>query len=263
MHLQVAGLVSLRKSIASRVSRRRQATGENRLMEKIQSSAKGGQIAAFFDMDQTLVAGNSSLIYVQRAIAADRAGISDLFKSVYYYLLYRLNRLSVDAVLKPTLQSICGQSEADFSDFCREIARKELVPRISKQAKDALYWHQQQGHRCVLLTAATGYMGDPLAESLGMDASLCTRLQVKDGIFTGHLDASGLCYGEGKVDAAQAWANAENVDLHQSFFYTDSASDLPMLGAVGVPVVVNPDWKLKRFAQRRGWLVCLWKLQQP
>jgi putative phosphoserine phosphatase / 1-acylglycerol-3-phosphate O-acyltransferase len=253
-------LVTLRKSIANRVSRRRQATGEDCLREKIQASPRGEQVAAFFDMDQTLVAGNSSLIYVQRAIAADRAGISDLFKSIYYYLLYRLNRLSVDAVLKPTLESICGRPEADFAEFCRKIALTELVPRISKQARNALQWHKQQGHRCVLLTAATGYMGDPLAESLAMDAALCTRLQVKEGHFTGDLGDLGICYGEGKVEAAQAWAQIENVDLQQSFFYTDSASDLPMLSAVGIPVVVNPDWKLKRFARRRGWLVCRWKL---
>lgn len=248
----------LQKSIANRARRRSPAENRDLLQKKIRDAPTGPQTAAFFDMDQTLVAANSSLLYVQRAFAEDRAAMSDLFKTVYYYLLYRLNRLSVDAVLKPTLSGIRTQDEAQFAAFCRQIALKELVPRVAAQAKLVLAAHRQQGHRCVLLTAATCYLADPLAKALAMDATLCTRLEVEDGLFTGRLTEGGLCYGVGKVKAARAYSAREQVDLDQSFFYTDSASDLPLLNIIGVPVVVNPDWALRRWSRRRGWLSCRW-----
>lgn len=249
----------LRKSIVRRASRRHSAIeNQLRLQQKILAAPEGGSVAAFFDMDQTLVAGNSSLLYVQRAVAEDRAAMSDLFKTIYYYLLYRLNRLSMDAILKPTLEGIKGKPEAEFILFCRQIALRELLPRVAAQAQTVLEWHRARGHRCVLLTAAISYLAEPLAHALGMDAALCTHLEVEDGLFTGQFAGVGLCYGEGKVKAAQLWARAERLELMDSFFYTDSASDLPMLSAVGIPIVVNPDWALKRLARRRGWLACRW-----
>jgi len=260
-------MMRLRKSIANRVRRRRsvrgafrslRARGNDQLRNRILSAPEGPQVVAFFDMDQTLVAGNSSLLYVQRALAEERAGMADLFKTIYYYLLYRLNRLPIDDILKPTLGSVIGQREDEFAEFCNQIALKELVPRVAEQARAVLGWHRERGHRCVLLTAATGYLGDPVAEALAMDAALCTRLEVKEGRFTGRLGCLGLCYGAGKVRAAEAWALASDADLKDCFFYTDSASDLPMLHAVGVPVVVNPDWILRRWSRRKGWLACRW-----
>ncbi|UFP96361.1 HAD family hydrolase [Gloeobacter morelensis] len=255
-------MIRLRRSFASRALRGR-AVVENhhRLQQKIAAAPGGSAVAAFFDMDQTLVAGNSSILYVQRAMAEERAGMSDLFKTIYYYLLYRFNRLSVDAILKPTLEGIRGRQEAQFADFCRQIALKELLPRVGRQARLVLDWHRERGHRCVLLTAATCYLAQPLAEALGMDAVLSTQLEVAEGLFTGRLHGLGLCYGEGKVKAAQLWAAAAGVELMDSFFYTDSASDLPMLSAVGIPVAVNPDWVLRRLARRKGWLACRWPRQ--
>lgn len=261
-------MMRLRKSITERVWRRRlprtllqRAESNERLRHRIAEAPEGPQIAAFFDMDQTLVAGNSSLLYVQRAMAEERAGMADLFKTVYYYLMYRLNRLSVDAILKPTLAGIRGQREAEFADFCGKIALRELVPRVAEQARTVLKWHQERGHRCVLLTAATGYLADPVAEAMALDGTLCTRLEVEDGLFTGKLGTFGLCYGQGKVRAARHWAETEQVALDRSFFYTDSASDLPMLRTVGIPVVINPDWSLGRVARKQGWLACRWPRQ--
>lgn len=252
-------MMRLRKSIERRTLRRRPLVeSQNRLIQKILASPAGEQTTAFFDMDQTLVAGNSSLLYVQRAIAADRAGMGDLFKTVYYYLLYRLNRLPVDEILKPTLSGVRGKSEADFAHFCRKIALEELLPRVAAQARVALTMHRERGHRCVLLTAATFYLASPVAEALEMDAALCTHLEVSGGLFTGRLGVGGLCYGTCKVKAAQAWAAVHQVNLAESFFYTDSASDLPMLKAVGIPIVVNPDWVLRRWSRQQGWLACRW-----
>ena len=100
-------------------------------------------------------------------------------------------------------------------------------------------------------------MAEPLAATLGLDAVLCSRLEVEAGRFTGRI-VEPLCFGRGKVSWAERWAASLGVDLAASAFYTDSFNDLPMLERVGHPVAVNPDLRLARHARRRGWRISLW-----
>jgi phosphoserine phosphatase len=93
---------------------------------------------------------------------------------------------------------------------------------------------------------------EPLAKALGMTAGIGTVSAIADGVYTGDL-AGPFCYGPGKVEAITELARWENLDLAQCYAYSDSASDLPMLEAVGHPVAVNPDAKLERYANHNGW----------
>jgi phosphoserine phosphatase len=95
---------------------------------------------------------------------------------------------------------------------------------------------------------------EPLAIALGMTAGIGTRSVVAEGVYTGELDGP-FCYGQGKVEAIQEVARWEGLDLRQCYAYSDSASDLPMLEAVGHPVAVNPDGPLARHAAAHGWPV--------
>src|SRR5262249_23772389 len=99
---------------------------------------------------------------------------------------------------------------------------------------------------------ATRYQIDPLAQDLGIEHVLCTRLQVCDGRFTGEIEEPA-CYGQGKVEAARRLAAARNLDLGESFFYTDSDEDLALLEQVGNPRPTNPNRRLATIAARRGW----------
>ena len=93
---------------------------------------------------------------------------------------------------------------------------------------------------------------EPLAHALGMTGGIGTRGQIVDGMYNGVLEGP-FCYGEGKVEAIRELARWEGLDLAQCYAYSDSASDLPMLQAVGHPVAVNPDGRLERHARRNGW----------
>jgi phosphoserine phosphatase len=93
---------------------------------------------------------------------------------------------------------------------------------------------------------------ESLAHSLGMTAGIGTRSEVVDGMYNGAL-AGPFCYGPGKVTAMEEIARWDGLDLAQCYAYSDSASDLPMLQAVGHPVAVNPDKKLARHARAHGW----------
>jgi phosphoserine phosphatase len=97
----------------------------------------------------------------------------------------------------------------------------------------------------------------PIAETLGLDETLSTQLEVADGQFTGKL-LGPACYGPGKVHWAEKLTTTRELDLRSSWFYTDSYSDLPMLERVGHQVIVNPDPRLRRTAKQRGWRVENW-----
>ena len=112
--------------------------------------------------------------------------------------------------------------------------------------------HRHAGRATFIVSASPVELVQPLAQALGMTAGIGTRSEIVDGVYTGEL-AGPFCYGDGKVEAIAELARWEGLDLGQCYAYSDSASDLPMLRAVGHPVAVNPDGRLERIAHDQGW----------
>ena len=131
-----------------------------------------------------------------------------------------------------------------------------LLARLRPEARRLLDRHRHAGRDTYIVSAAPQEIVEPLAHSLGMTAGIGTRSVVVDGVYTGELDGP-FCYGEGKVEAMREIADWQGYDLSQCYAYSDSASDLPMLEAVGHPVAVNPDGKLERHARRNGWPIVI------
>ena len=143
----------------------------------------------------------------------------------------------------------------------REIARMTpevlvgVLPRIYPEMLEEVHAHQDAGRPTFIVSAAGDELVELLARMLYMDGGIGTRYEVAaDGRFTGELGGAFM-YGEGKVEAMRRFAAEHEIDLDASYAYSDSVSDLPMLGAVGNPVVVNPDDELARLARERGWRV--------
>lgn len=131
----------------------------------------------------------------------------------------------------------------------------EMVARFIRPEMPALIEeHRRAGHEICILTASTPYVTRPLSERLGIGEWIASQLEVADGAFTGDI-VRPLCYGEGKIHHARVWAAPRGIDLAQSFFYTDSITDLPMCEAVGTPILVSPDRKLRREGRARGWKI--------
>ena len=128
-----------------------------------------------------------------------------------------------------------------------------ILPRIYPQMLDEVHAHQDAGRATFIVSAAGNGVVEPLAAVLGMDGGIGTRYEVDgEGAFTGRFDGP-FVYGEGKVEAMEAFAAEHDIDLAESYAYSDSLSDLPMLRAVGNPVVVNPDPALAEIASDEGW----------
>jgi len=212
------------------------------------------RVAAFFDIDGTLISVNSAPLYARYLRRHGKARRRDLLRTAFYLLQYRLNLLDIDRAIERSSGFIAGQREADVAAFCeqwyREVVRAYLVPEMLALVEQ----HRAAGHALVLLSSSTSYLAEPLARELGVEHLLVTRLEVVDGCFTGRPIAP-VCYGPGKVHWATDFATRHGVDLASSFFYTDSVTDVPVLELVGHPRVVNPDRLLLRLARRRGWAI--------
>jgi HAD superfamily hydrolase (TIGR01490 family) len=131
-----------------------------------------------------------------------------------------------------------------------------LLAKLRPEARRLIDRHRRAGRATYIVSAAPQEIVEPLAHSLGMTSGLGTRSVVEDGVYTGGLDGP-FCYGAGKVEAIEELAKWSGYELDQCYAYSDSASDLPMLEAVGHPVAVNPDGKLERHARRHGWPIVI------
>lgn len=225
------------------------------------SAALSGKVAAFFDLDGTLLSTSSALLYVKYLrrrpkgpTPFDRMPFSALLKAFWYQVLYNANRIDVERVITMATLPLRGHPESRMVELCTQWFRDAVERCIRPEMPRLLDAHRDAGHRVCLLTASTPYVAVPLCERLGIQDWIASRLEVVDGVFTGQ-PVKPVCFGAGKIHWAGQWALEHGIDLSRSFFYTDSMTDLPMLEAVGRPVLVNPDRKLRREGARRGWPV--------
>jgi HAD superfamily hydrolase (TIGR01490 family) len=211
--------------------------------------------AAFFDLDKTLMAGSSGM---QFARVATRQGIVSrrlLASWAVEHLRYRLRGTTDERtaeVLRVARDLISGVPEKTIDRMAPEVMAA-ILPRVYPQMLDEVHDHQDAGRPTFIVSAAGNGVVETLAAVLGMEGGIGTRYEVDaEDNFTGRLDGP-FVYGPGKVEAMQIFAERHDIDLAASYAYSDSISDLPMLRAVGHPVVVNPDPPLAEIARQEGW----------
>jgi len=216
--------------------------------------ASSGPSAAFFDLDRTLISGSSAFTL---AIAGRSAGLipnREFVRDTFGALSFKLRGASdgtTDEIRDRVLGFVKGKRQDDLVKL-NERVLPTLLGKIRPEARRLLDLHRDGGRATYIVSAAPHEIVEPLAHALGMTGGIGTRGQVVDGMYNGVLDGP-FCYGAGKVEAIRELARWEGLDLAQCYAYSDSASDLPMLQAVGHPVVVNPDGRLERHARRHGW----------
>jgi HAD superfamily hydrolase (TIGR01490 family) len=214
-----------------------------------------GRAAAFFDLDKTLMAGSSGMQFARIAAKQKIVSRRQLLSWGVEHLRYRL-RGTTDArtaeVLRVARELIEGVPETTVGRMGPEVMAA-ILPRVYPQMLDEVYGHQDAGRATFIVSAAGNGVVESLAGVLGMDGGIGTRYEVDgEGNFTGRFEGP-FVYGPGKVEAMEAFAAEHGIDLAASYAYSDSISDLPMLRAVGNPVVVNPDPPLLEIAREEGW----------
>ena len=219
------------------------------------ASESAPRAAAFFDLDKTLMAGSSGMQFAR--IAAKQGVVSRrlLVSWGWEHLRYRLRGTTDERtaeVLKVARELIRGLPAKTIDRMGPEVMAA-ILPRVFPQMLEEVYAHQDAGRPTFIVSAAGNGVVEQLAHVLGMDGGIGTRYEVDaEGSYTGRLDGP-FVYGEGKVTAMEEFAAQHGIELGESYAYSDSLSDLPMLRAVGNPVAVNPDPPLAAIAREEGW----------
>jgi HAD superfamily hydrolase (TIGR01490 family) len=219
-------------------------------------SAGARRAAAFFDLDRTLMAGSSGIFFARAAYETGMITRGRLARDAYENLRFRLRGSTdgrADEVRKRVGEMIAGVRVRDLQRLSPRVLAG-VLPRLYPQMLGRAYEHQDAGRLVYIVTAASQEMADLLAHVLAFDGGLGSRSEIVDGVYTGRA-AGPFNYRDGKVLSLREVAAREGIDLAASYAYSDSESDLPMLRAVGHPVVVNPDQELRRIAAREGWEV--------
>ncbi len=215
-----------------------------------------GTAAAFLDLDRTLIAGSSAFQFGRAAYKAGFLTRGQLARDAWENVLFRLKG-STDArtdKLKQRIgEALAGVRVRDMQRLAPQVLAG-VLPRLYPQMLEIAYRHQDDGRPIFICTAASQEMADLMALVLTFDGAVGSVSEVVDGHYTGR-EGGPFTYREGKAQAIRELSEREGIDLSESFAYTDSESDLPMLELVGHPVAVNPDADLGRIAVERGWEV--------
>lgn len=215
-----------------------------------------GRIAAFFDLDKTVIARSSTYVFSKPFFAQGLINRRAVLESSYAHFMFLLSGADHDQMerMRANLTNmVAGWDVAQIQSIVAETLHELVDPLIYAEAVDLIADHRIRGHDVVIVSASGEEVVAPIAEALGATHTAATRMEVVDGKYTGTVDF--YCYGEGKVTAIEKLSATEGYDLSRCYAYSDSITDLPMLSAVGHPTAVNPDRNLRREATARGWPV--------
>jgi HAD superfamily hydrolase (TIGR01490 family) len=201
--------------------------------------------------------GSSAFQFGRAAFKAGLLSRRQLISDAWANVMFRLrgsNDEDTHALRDRISASLAGTRVVDLERLGPDVLAR-VLPRIYPQVLGIAHEHQDAGRPAYITTAASQELAQILAHVLVLDGGIGSGFsEAVDGVYTGR--PTGLfIYGEGKARAIQELAEREGIELADSYAYSDSASDLPMLRLVGHPVVVNPDRELLRIARQEGWEV--------
>jgi HAD superfamily hydrolase (TIGR01490 family) len=217
--------------------------------------------AAFFDVDNTLVRGSTSILFGKVAFAGGAIKRRDIWRFAFEQMMFirRGERNDKMADFKDRALALTkGHSVAELLGLVDQVYQSEIRPRLWPEMVETVKQHLAEGREVWLITAAPVDLAEAIAKDLGCTGALGTMVGHKDGLLTGELVGDPL-HGKAKREAARNLAKQRRISLKRSWAYSDSQNDLPLLTLVGNPVAVNPDSTLARHAAAAGWPILRFK----
>ncbi len=224
------------------------------LTRDLRNSEGGSHIGAFFDLDRTLINGFSAKQFMQNRALSGRMTTQEVLAQFSGVLVYAMGNGNFAGLAATSARGVQGTKEQVYIELGEEVYTKHLAEAIYPESRALVSAHLALGHTVAIVSAATPYQVNPVARDLGIEHVMCTRMEVKNGKFTGKI-VEPACWGEGKAYAARELAKEHNLDLSKSYFYSDSAEDMPLFDIVGKPRPLNPDVDLAAVAFQRDWPV--------
>jgi HAD superfamily hydrolase (TIGR01490 family) len=211
---------------------------------------------ALFDLDNTLLAGDSDFEWAQFLIEKEV-----LDREVYearnrhFYEAYKAGTLDIHEFLDFQLKPLARHPRKQLDHWHAEFMQKKILPIITQKARDLIDSHREDAR--VVITATNRFVTAPIARELGIENLIATEPEEVAGEFTGR--AKGVpSFREGKVERLKSWMAEHGIgweSVGETWFYSDSLNDLPLLSLVSHPVAVDPDETLKEHALRHDWRV--------
>ena len=214
--------------------------------------------AAFFDLDGTLITVNSGALWMKRERRLGRISFRQMIQATFYLVAYKFSVLDMDKVMNKALQTVKDIPAETVRRWTREWFDEHIARHFAPGARPVLDFHRNENHPLILLTSSSPFESEIACMRFGLDDYISSRYETTAGVLTGRLIPPS-CYGRGKVTWAEKYAAKNEIDLGNSYFYTDSFSDLPMLERVTHPMVVNPDMRLRRIGKKRQWPILDWQ----
>ena len=208
---------------------------------------------AIFDLDNTLLGGDSDYLWgrflAERGVVDGEAYERENHR---FYLEYQAGTLDIHEFLAFSLRPLARTEPRRLAELRRDFMRELIEPIILPAARTLLADHRGRGHTLLIITATNRFVTEPIAQALGVDALLATDPELRDGRYTGRVSGTP-CFREGKVERLHQWLGETGQNLAESWFYSDSQNDLPLLELVTRPAAVDPDQTLAAHAEQRGW----------
>jgi HAD superfamily hydrolase (TIGR01490 family) len=212
--------------------------------------------AAFFDLDRTLIRRSSALALAGRFRQRGLISRRDLAKSAVWQLFFAVRGASAERVRRGAedgMRVLAGVPVAELEALVDDALEPVLRPLVYADSLRVVGEHRARGDRVYIVSATLQEIVQRLALDLGFDGAVGSTCEVIDGVYTGR--SLRAAHGEGKAVAVRELAEVDGLELERSSAYSDSYTDVPFLEAVGHPVAANPDRRLRRIAEERGWPV--------
>lgn len=216
-----------------------------------------GIIAAFFDVDNTIMRGTSIYHLARGLFARKILTASDLTSYAIAQgrlLMAGTSETATDMakITENALAFVKGRTTTELAMLCEEIYDEIMADKVWPGTVQLAHSHRAAGHQVWLVSAAPIELATIIATKLGLTGAVATISEIVDGVYTGRLLSTPM-HGAAKAQAVHELAQANNIDLVASFAYSDSSNDIPMLTTVGNPTAINPDSGLRQYAEEHSW----------
>lgn len=211
---------------------------------------------AIFDLDKTLISNDSD--YHWGAFLAENGYVDAEFyqsRNEFFYQQYAAGTLDIFEYSEFVFDVLARTPMETLLAWRAEFVAQKIMPMVLPQAQALVQKHLDAGHQCVLISATNEFVIEPIARLFGFEHIIGTTPECVEGRFTGKV-AGVPSFQMGKITRLEAWMKHQNLawsDVNMSFFYSDSANDLPLLERVGMPIACNPDARLRELALVRHW----------
>lgn len=208
---------------------------------------------AIFDLDHTLIAADCSELWAMEMQNRGWINSADFWQQHRRLMQeYAQGDLCMEDYLQLNLSPLVGKDLALVAEAARSFAAERLISLIYPTAYQLVQQHREQGHLLLMISASEDFLVQPLAEHLGFDAAIGIGIETRQGCITGR-PLQPLSYQAGKIACLQHWLSQHSIQPGQSWFYSDSHNDLPLLDWVDHPRPVNANTLLQQLAASRGW----------